>query len=216
MILDESSEAARNLKYWAEQVEKTVAQMTGMHDAIPRGEALPLKGNPVIKEARRPRDVIKPINLLQVKVPTDPCPYIRAAIYANKPLPKPKWGGNPPPRNPIPNNGPPPAQLSRGYLMVDTGACCTVLTTKWCETHGIQVHSKKPAFSVTAANGSEVPIVGSASFRVRLSPSLELELEDVAVQQNSNCSALLGVDVLQGRVGVLGPATIRLGSQDTE
>ena len=63
VILDESSEVARNLKYWAEQVEKTVAQITGMHDAIPRGEALPLKGNPVIKEARRPRDVIKPINL---------------------------------------------------------------------------------------------------------------------------------------------------------
>ena len=80
--------------------------------------------------------------------------------------------------------------------MVDTGACCTVLTTKWCETHGIQVHPKKPAFSVTAANGSEVPIVGSASFKVRLSPSLELELEDVAVQQNNNCLALLGVDKL--------------------
>ena len=130
MILDKSSEAARNLKYWAEWVEKTMAQMTGMHDTILRDENLSPKGNPVIKEARHPRDVIKPINLPQVKVPTDPCPYIRASIYANKPLPKPKWGGNPPPRNPIPNNGPPPAQLSRGYLMVDTGACCTVLTTK--------------------------------------------------------------------------------------
>ena len=96
--------------------------------------------------------------------------------------------------------------------MVDTGACCTILTTKWCETHGIQVYPKKPAFSVTVANGSKVPIVGSASFKVRLSPSLELELEDVAVQQNNNCSALLGVDVLQGRIGVLGPATIRLGT----
>ena len=45
---------------------------------------------------------------------------------------------------------------------------------------------------------------------------LELELEDVAVQQNSNCLALLGVDVLQGRFGVLGPATICLGPQDAE
>ena len=35
VILDESSEAARNLKYWAERVEKTVVQMTGMHDTIP-------------------------------------------------------------------------------------------------------------------------------------------------------------------------------------
>ena len=53
--------------------------------------------------------------------------------------------------------------------------------------------------------------MGLASFKVRLSPSLELELEDVAVQQNSNCLALLGVDVLQGRIGMLGPATIHLG-----
>ena len=66
--------------------------------------------------------------------------------------------------------------------MVDTGACCTVLTTKWYETHGIQVHPKKPAFSLTVANGLEVPIMGSASFKVRLSPSLELELKDVVVQ----------------------------------
>ena len=95
--------------------------------------------------------------------------------------------------------------------MVDTGACCTVLSTKWCETHGIQVHSKKPAFLVTAANGSEVPIMGSASFKVRLSPSLKLELEDVVVQQNSNCLALLGEDILQGRIGMLGQAAICLG-----
>ena len=65
--------------------------------------------------------------------------------------------------------------------MVDTGACCTILTTKWCETHGIEVNPKKPAFQVMAANGLEVPIVGSASFKARLSPSLEVELDDVAV-----------------------------------
>ena len=34
VILDKSSEAARNLKYWAQQVEKTVAQMMGTHDTI--------------------------------------------------------------------------------------------------------------------------------------------------------------------------------------
>ena len=32
IILDESSEAPRNLKYWAEWVEKTIAQMMGTHD----------------------------------------------------------------------------------------------------------------------------------------------------------------------------------------
>ena len=34
VILDENSEAAQNLKYWAEWVEKTVAQITGMHNTI--------------------------------------------------------------------------------------------------------------------------------------------------------------------------------------
>ena len=34
VILDENSEAAWNLNYWAERVEKTVAQMVGTPDAI--------------------------------------------------------------------------------------------------------------------------------------------------------------------------------------
>ena len=63
VILDESSEAARNLKYWAERVEKTMAQMMGTHDTILQGETPSPKENPVIKEARHPRDGIKPINL---------------------------------------------------------------------------------------------------------------------------------------------------------
>ena len=138
------------------------------------------RGSSVIRDARRPRDFIKPINLPHVKVPSDPCPYIKAAIQSNKPLPRSKWG-NAPSRVSNSGTGPPQPQLSQGYLMVDTGACCTVLTTKWCETHGIEVNPKKRAFQVTAANGSEVPIVGSASFKARLSPSLEVELDDVAV-----------------------------------
>ena len=64
--------------------------------------------NPVVKDARCPRELIKPINLPHVKVPMDPCLFIKAAIYANKSLSKPKWGGNPPPRNPTPNNEPLP------------------------------------------------------------------------------------------------------------
>ena len=40
VILDKSSEVARNLKHWAEQVEKTVAQMMGTHDPISRGKTL--------------------------------------------------------------------------------------------------------------------------------------------------------------------------------
>ena len=40
VILDKSSKAAQNLKYWAEQVEKTVAQMTETHDTVLRGQIL--------------------------------------------------------------------------------------------------------------------------------------------------------------------------------
>ena len=63
VILDENSKAGWNLKYWAEQVEKTVAQMMGAHDTILRSKTLSPKGNPVIKEAGHPPDIIKPINL---------------------------------------------------------------------------------------------------------------------------------------------------------
>ena len=63
VILDKSSEAARNVKHWAERVKETMAQMMGTHDTILQGKTLSPKGSPVIKEARRPRDVIKPINL---------------------------------------------------------------------------------------------------------------------------------------------------------
>ena len=63
VILNKGSKAARNLKYWAERVEKTMEQMLGTPDTISRSKALSPKGNPVIKEARRRWDVIKPINL---------------------------------------------------------------------------------------------------------------------------------------------------------
>ena len=63
VILDKSSKAAWNLEYWAERVEKTMAQIMGTHDTISQSETRSPKGNPMIKEARRPRDVVKPINL---------------------------------------------------------------------------------------------------------------------------------------------------------
>ena len=40
VTLDKSSEVAQNLKYWAERVEKTMAQMMGTPDPILRGKTL--------------------------------------------------------------------------------------------------------------------------------------------------------------------------------
>ena len=81
-------------------------------------------------------------------------------------------------------------------MMVDTGATITILTKKWCEVHSVPIRNNAQALSATAANGSSIPIIGTASFKIRLSPSLELELEGVAVQGGSTYNALLGMDVL--------------------
>ena len=64
---------------------------------------------------------------------------------------------------------------------------------------------------VQAANGQPLNIVGTASFTIRLSPSLEMDLEGVTVHGvQGSCAALIGMDLLNGRKEVLEPASIAL------
>ena len=66
---------------------------------------------------------------------------------------------------------------------------------------------------VQAANGQPLNVVGTASFTIRLSPSLEMDLEGITVHDiQGSCKALIGMDMLNGRKGVLGPALIILAS----
>ena len=66
---------------------------------------------------------------------------------------------------------------------------------------------------VQAANGQPPNIVGTAPFTIRLSPSLEMDLEGVIVHNaQASCAALIGTDLLNGQKGVLGPALIALTS----
>ena len=66
---------------------------------------------------------------------------------------------------------------------------------------------------VQAANGQPLNIVGTASFTIRLSPSLEMDLEGIAVHgMQGSCAALIGMDLLNGRKGVLGPTSIVFAS----
>ena len=64
---------------------------------------------------------------------------------------------------------------------------------------------------VQAANGQPLNVVGTASFTIRLSPSLEMDLEGITVHDvQGSCAALIGMDLLNGWKGVLGPALIVL------
>ena len=66
---------------------------------------------------------------------------------------------------------------------------------------------------VQAANGQTLNVVVTASFTIRLYPSLEMDLEGVTVKDiQGNCAALIGMDLLNGRKRVLGPASITLAS----
>ena len=46
---------------------------------------------------------------------------------------------------------------------------------------------------------------------LQLTPTLEMDLENVAVLDAQFYQALIGCDLLQGKAGVLGPATIQMG-----
>ena len=66
--------------------------------------------------------------------------------------------------------------------MVDTGAALTVLLDAWCKALNIPIDTRSRP-RVRAADDKDLPILGTASFTARLSPSLELELAKVAVQK---------------------------------
>ena len=62
---------------------------------------------------------------------------------------------------------------------------------------------------VQAANVQPLNMVGIATFTVRLSPSLEIDLKGVTVHNvPGSCATQKGIDLLNGRKGVLGPASI--------
>ena len=95
--------------------------------------------------------------------------------------------------------------------MVDTGATVSLVTKKWCETHEMDYTPVKNYPVVQATNGQPLNVVGTASFTIRLSPSLEMDLEGVTVHDvQGSCVALIGMDLLNGQKGVLVPTSIIL------
>lgn len=95
--------------------------------------------------------------------------------------------------------------------MIDTGATVSLVTKKWCETHEIDYMPVKNHPVVQVTNGQPLNVVGTTSFTTRVSPSLEMDLEGITVHDvQGSCAVLIGIDLLNGREGVLGPASIVL------
>ena len=99
---------------------------------------------------------------------------------------------------------------TKGNMMVDSGAGITLVTKVWAEAHGLRI-SAPPLTSVRGAAGQAVEVIGTVSMTLQLSPTLEVDVANVAVSTGAFYQALLGCDLLEGKPGVLGPATISMG-----
>ena len=97
--------------------------------------------------------------------------------------------------------------------MVDTGAAVTIVTEKWAAAHGRRTTPGK--IQIRGAGGANVETLGTATFTVQVSPTLELDLSDVVVSVGDFYQALIGRDILGGKPGVLGPAQIVVSSLTT-
>ena len=99
-------------------------------------------------------------------------------------------------------------------MMVDTGAAVTIVTEKWATAHGLRITPGKK-IQIRGAGGANVETLGTATFTVQVSPTLELDLSDVVVSVGDFYQALKGGDVLRGKSGILGPAQIVMLSSMT-
>lgn len=107
----------------------------------------------------------------------------------------------------------PPSKVgpAHGHAMIDTGAAVTLVSRKWAEAHGLPI-TPTSGVQIVGAGGSPVQVVGTTSMAVRLTRSLEVDVSNVTVSEGKTYQALFGMDLLNGRPGVLDPASLRLSS----
>ena len=103
---------------------------------------------------------------------------------------------------------------TKGHVMLDTGAALTLVSTKWAASHGLKTTEGK-ALEVKGAGGSNITVLGVTAFTIQLTPTLELDLSNVAVSEGDFYQCLLGGDILGGKPGILGPATVQMSSHTT-
>ena len=107
----------------------------------------------------------------------------------------------------------PGVMVTKGTMMVDTGASVTLVTQKWVETHGLTI-TPVSGISITGMNGAPVDMAGACTMTVQLSPMLELDIGDVNISSGNFYQVLIGCNILAGlhagEAAVLGPAIIHM------
>ena len=93
--------------------------------------------------------------------------------------------------------------------MIDTGASITLVSKTWAEAHGLKI-TEVQGVRIRGAAGQAIEVIGTTSFTAQLSPSLEIDVTDVAVSNGTFYQCLMGCDMLRGKSGILGPATITM------
>ena len=73
-----------------------------------------------------------------------------------------------------------------GYMMLDTGACVSVVTRRWAEDHGLTITPGRADVKIFGVGGIQVPVVGTTSMSIRLTRSLEVDVVNVTVQEGKS------------------------------
>ena len=96
---------------------------------------------------------------------------------------------------------------TKGHIMLDTGAALTLVSAKWATSHGLKTTEGK-ALEVKGAGGSNITVLVVTAFTIQLTPTIELDLSNIALSEGDFYQCLLGGEILGGKPGILGPATV--------
>ena len=96
-----------------------------------------------------------------------------------------------------------------GLMIVNTSVGIMQLTKKWADSHGLTM--KKKAFEyIFGMNGITTQILGTTGISMLLTPTLEVDVANVALILGDLYQGLSGCGVLCGHNEALGTATAAL------
>ena len=85
----------------------------------------------------------------------------------------------------------------RDLVLVDSGACFTMVSEGFTERHGLKMTPFKDEFKGAIIEGNPPgQIVGKVSFKVQLHRELALNLRNVSVQAGNEYSFIVGCDIM--------------------
>ena len=65
------------------------------------------------------------------------------------------------------------ASLTKGHVMLDTGAALTLVSAKWASNHGLKITEGK-SLEVKGAGDSNIKVLGVTAFTIQLKPNMVL------------------------------------------